>query len=222
MRRLVLVLVACLVVLAPRGNAQRTVAGPPHFGPTHFGPHFARGEHSRGFFYPLAYGDPFLSDYVRTTPVASQPPVVILQPPPAAAPVAASPEPAPPLMIELRGDRYVRISGEESSGAQMIDPTPALSREPSSPSPAVSHAANNEVRLPIAVLLFHDGHREEATSYTIADGVLYINASPYTGGPWIRKIELASLDLAETITFNQSRGIKFQIPSAPNEVLVGP
>jgi hypothetical protein len=104
----------------------------------------------------------------------------------------------------------------------MIDPTPALSREPSSPSPAVSHAANNEVRLPIAVLLFHDGHREEATSYTIADGVLYINASPYTGGPWIRKIELASLDLAETITFNQSRGIKFQIPSAPNEVLVGP
>ena len=122
MRRLMLLLVALLAALAPCLHAQRTVAGPAHFGPTHFGPHFARGEHSRGFFYPLAYGDPFYSDYVKTAPVASQPPIVILQPPPAAAPVAASPEPAPPLMIELRGDRYVRISGEESSGAQIIDP----------------------------------------------------------------------------------------------------
>lgn len=222
MLRLVLVLVACLAVLAPRGNAQRTVAGPAHFGPKHFAPHFAQGEHSRAFFYPLAYGDPFYSDYISTASVASQPPVVILQTPPTAAPVAPSPAPSQPLMIELHGDRYVRISGEESSGAQMIDPTLALSREPSSPSAAVSHAANNEVRLPIAVLLFRDGHREETTSYTIADGVLYIGASPYTGGPWIRKIELSLLDLAETVRSNQSRGIKFQIPSAPNEVLVGP
>jgi hypothetical protein len=217
MRGLVLLLVALLAALAPCLHAQRMVAGAAHFGP-----HFARGEHSRGFFYPLAYGDPFYSDYISTAPIASQPPVVILQPPPATAPVAASPEPAPPLMIELRGDRYVRVRGEESSGAQMIDPTLALSREPSSPSAAVSHAANNEVRLPVAVLLFRDGHREETTSYTIADGVLYIGASPYTGGPWIRKIELSLLDLAETVRSNQSHGIKFQLPSAPNEVLVGP
>lgn len=216
MRRRMLLLVAWLAVLAPCLYAQRMVAGPARVGP-----HFARGEHSRAFSYPLAWGDPFYSDYVSTAPVANQPPVVILQTPPAAAPVAPSPAPAQPLMIELRGDRYVRISGEESSEAQMIDPTAALASKPTRVSGAASHAVN-DVTLPIAVLLFHDGHREETTSYTITDGVLYINASPYTGGPWIRKIELTSLDLAETISFNQSRGITFQLPSAPNEVLVGP
>jgi hypothetical protein len=216
MHRLMLLLVAWLAVLAPCLSAQRMVAGPAHLGP-----HFARGEHSRAFFYPVAWGDPFYSDYVRTAPGTNQPPAVILQTPPAAAPVAPSPAPAQPLMIELKGDRYVRISGEESSGAQMIDPTQALRSEPSNPSAPASHVTN-DVQLPIAVLLFRDGHHEEATSYTIADGVLYISASPYTGGPWIRKIELSSLDLAETIRSNQFRGIKFQLPSAPNEVRVGP
>jgi hypothetical protein len=215
MRRLMLLLVAWLAVFVPCVYAQRMVVGPAHFGPR-----FARGEHSRPFFYPLAWGDPFYSDYVNTAPVANQPPVMILQAP-QSAPVAPAPAPSQPLMIELRGDRYVRISGEESSGAQMIDPTLALRSEPSGPSAAVRHAAN-DVQLPIAVLLFRDGHREETTSYTIADGVLYVSASPYTGGPWIRKVELTLLDLAETIRSNQSRGIKFQLPSAPNEVLVGP
>jgi hypothetical protein len=124
-------------------------------------------------------------------------------------------------MIELQGDRYVRISGEGSSGAQMIDPTLALGNNPRRLSTAAIHAVD-AAQLPIAVFLFRDGHHEETTSYTIADGVLYISANPYTGGPWIRKIELLSLDLPETIRRNQSRGIKFQLPSAPNEVLVGP
>jgi hypothetical protein len=216
MRWLMLLLVAWLAVFVPCVYAQRMVSGPAHFGPR-----FARGEHSRPFLYPLAWGDPFNSDYVSTAPVANQPPLLILQTPPAAAPVAPSPAPSQPLMIELRGDRYIRISGEESSGAQTIDPTLALRSEPSGPSAAVRRAAN-DVQLPIAVLLFRDGHGEETSSYTIADGVLYISASPYTGGPWIRKIELSSLDLADTIRSNQSRGIKFQLPSAPNEVLVGP
>jgi len=216
MRWPMLLSVALLAALAPCLNAQRMVAGRAHVGS-----HFARGEHSRAFFYPLALGDPIYSDYVSTAPVASQPPAVILQTPPSAAPVAASPAPAQPLMIELRGDRYVRISGEESSGAQIIDPTVALASKPTMVSTSASHAVN-DATLPVAVLLFHDGHREETTSYTITDGVLYINASPYTGGPWIRKIELTSLDLPETISLNQSRGIKFRLPSASNEVLVGP
>jgi hypothetical protein len=222
MRRLVLLLVALLAALAPCLYAQRMVAGAAHFGPMHFGPHSARGEHSRAFFYPLAYGDPFYSDYGNTAAVANQPPAVILQTPPPAPSVAPTPAPSQPLMIELHGDRYVRISGEESSEAQIIGPAVASASKPTRLSGATPNQAVNDATLPIAVLLFHDGHREEATSYTIADGVLYINASPYTGGPWIRKIELASLDLPETISFNQSRGIKFQVPSAPNEVLVGP
>ncbi len=209
-----LLLITLLTALVPSVNAQR-MAAPPHFAT-----HFSRGGHARSFLYPLAFSDPFYSDYDTGYPAASQPPVVIVQPPPAAAPIT-DPSPAEPLTIELQGDRYVRISGEESSRAQMIDPTLPLGSKTRRLSAPAIHAVD-AAQLPIAVLLFRDGHREETTSYTIADGVLYISASPYTGGPWIRKIELSSLNLPETISSNQSRGIKFQLPSAPNEVLVGP
>ena len=103
----------------------------------------------------------------------------------------------------------------------MIDPTLASGGKPRNLPAAVIHDVD-ATQLPIAVLLFRDGHREEATSYTIADRILYINSSPYLGGPWIRGIELSSLDLPETVRSNQARGIKFQLPSASNEVLVGP
>jgi hypothetical protein len=211
-----LLLITLLTALVPSVNAQRMVSASPHFAP-----HFNRGGHPRSFLYPLAFSDPFYSDYMNGYPAAPQPPVVIVQPPPAAAPITEYPSPAEPLTIELQGDRYVRISGQESSGAQMIDPTLPSVSKPRRQSAAAIHAVDT-AQLPIAVLLFRDGHREETTSYTIADGVLYISANPYTGGPWIRKIELSSLNLPETVSSNQSRGIKFQLPSAPNEVLVGP
>jgi hypothetical protein len=76
--------------------------------------------------------------------------------------------------------------------------------------------------LPSAVLVFRDGHREELSDYTIADGVLYTRSDYYSNGDWNRKIELGSLNLPETIKSNQSRGVRFQLPSAPNEVIVGP
>ncbi len=216
MRRVLLISV--LAAFAPGVNAQRIVSPSP----PRFTPQFNREGRPRPFLYPLFFSDPFLSDYASAaSPAAPQPPVVILQTPPASAPVAEAPAPAQPLMIELQGDRYVRISGEESSGAQMIDPTLASGGKPRNLPAAVIHVVDT-TQLPIAVLLFRDGHHEETTSYTIADGVLYINSSPYTGGPWIRKIELSLLDLPETIRSNQARGIKFRLPSASNEVLVGP
>ncbi len=213
MRRLLLI--TLLAALVPSVNAQRMAASP------RFAPHFNRGGHPHSFLYPLAFSDPFYTDYVTGYPAAPQPPVVIVQPPPAAASITEYPSPAEPLTIELQGDRYVRISGKESSGAQMIDPTLQVVSNARRLSAAAIHAVD-AAQLPIAVLLFRDGHREETTSYTIADGVLYISANPYTGGPWIRKIELSSLNLPETVSSNQSRGIRFQLPSAPNEVLVGP
>src|ERR1019366_4530694 len=91
----------------------------------HLAPRFNRGGHPRSFFYPLGFSDPFYSDYLARSgyPVASQPPVVIVQPPPAAAPVPDRPSsPAQPLMIELRGDHYVRVSGPETSGTETITP----------------------------------------------------------------------------------------------------
>jgi hypothetical protein len=118
-------------------------------------------------------------------------------------------------MIELQGDRYVHVSGPDTSGAEMIDRIPE--RESST---LIHSVAASE--LPPAVLVFRDGHREEASEYTIADGVLYTRADYYATGSWTRKIELSSLNLPETAKSNESRGVKFRVPSSPNEVIVRP
>ncbi len=204
-------LIALLAALAPWANAQRTSLPISHHHPIH----------SPAIFF----ADPSYSDalYREGSPVASQPPIVILQAAPAPVPDPPS-KPTQPLMIELQGDRYVRVSGEESSDAawKRIDsttvsriPTPARSQKPRA---EIRAAAQN----PAAVLVFRDGHREEVSEYTIADGNLYPHGDYYTSGSWNKKIELSALNLSETITTNQSRGIKFQLPSAPNEVIVRP
>jgi hypothetical protein len=116
-------------------------------------------------------------------------------------------------MIELQGDRYVQISGDQPSRAQMIDsPAPAklVTRTDASASPTP------------AVLIFRDGHREEVTGYTIADSCLYVTSNYTRTGYWIQKIELSTLNLPETIAANSSHDHKFQLPSSPNEVIVGP
>jgi hypothetical protein len=221
MRRLFLI--SLLATFAPCVNAQRMSHASPRFASG-----FSRGSIAHSSFYPLAFSDPFYSDYLYSTgyPVASQPPMIFVQAPPAAAP---APErfsaPAEPLMIELRGDRYVRVRGPESSGAELIDremidrertdrmrdSQPRPGRQPAAP-PAASPA----------ILIFRDGHREEISDYTIADGMLYTHADYYTTGSWNRKINISSLNLPETIASNQSRGAHFQLPSSPNEVIVGP
>jgi len=226
MRRLLLI--SLLAALAPGANAQRTVTASPRFASQ-----FPRAGHPRSFFYPLAFSDPFYSDYLSSTgyPVASQPPVVIVQSPPPEAPVSNVPSPAQPLMFELRGDRYVRVSGPEMSGAEMISPrvidqapidqmpnSPPLAQRPSTT--AIRAVARPE--LPPVVLVFRDGHREKASDYTIADGVLYARGDYYTDGSWNRKIELSALDVALTLQANSDRGVKFVLPSSPNEVIIRP
>ena len=215
MRRVLLI--TLLAALAPCADAQRMINSSPRFAAR-----FNRGGHPRSSFVPLAYADPFYADYLSSTgyPVASQPPMNSLQAPPADArrePVSA---PVQPLMIELQGDRYVRVSGPEMPGAEMIERMPDPSPSTERASSTVNHAAAPE--LPPAVLVFRDGHREEAAEYTIADGVIYTHADYYSTGSWNKKIELSSLNLPETIQSNQSRGVRFQLPAYPNEVIVRP
>ena len=217
-------LIALLALLTPYVSAQRMVSAAPRFTS---GSH--RGGRPRAFFYPLSFSDPLYSDYLASTgyPVASPPPVVIMQAAPAAAPVPDHfPSPAQPLMIELQGDRYVRVSGPETSGAEMIEPARIGQRQDAAsqrrPSGSAVAAMDAKELAPV-VLVFRDGHREAASDYTIADGILYTSGDPYnTGGSWNRKIELSSLNLSETITSNKSRGVPFQLPTAPNEVIVRP
>src|ERR1700722_6838389 len=113
MRRLFLI---ALLAVTPCMHAQRMVSFSPRLAGSH-----NSGGHARSFFYPLGFSDPFYSDYASTTgyPVASQPPVLILQAPPPTASVPERPSSTnEPLIIELQGDRYVRVNGEETSGTQ--------------------------------------------------------------------------------------------------------
>jgi len=192
-----------------------------HFSPAHLParPGFPHSHHganfSRGYF-PVAYFDPLDWDYARPRDdsVPAQPSVIVV--PTSAAPVAPEPPtpPARPLLIELQGDRYVEITGENQPGTQTIEAQPPAAIRRQSPTPASLR--------PDALLVFRDGHREQVSEYTITNGCLYASANYYTQGTWNRKIELSTLNLPDTVRANQSRGIDFHLPSAPNEVIVGP
>ncbi len=221
MRRLLLIL--SLVALTGTLAAQRMA-------PAHFSGHWSGPRDSgfgrtafRGAGYALPFFDPlfFAPDYISSAgyPAPSQPAVIVVQSQPQ--PVAAEPAapPAQPLMIELQGDHYVQISGDEVSHAQMqmIDRVPAtqITSRSAVVVPTSLHRSST-------VLVFRDGHREEVSDYTIADGVLYAAADYYGSGMWSRKIVLSSLNLPETVASNQGRAVPFRVPTAANEVVVGP
>jgi len=203
-----LVVLVLLAGLMPQASAQKLMSRPRFVSSR-------PGAHSGSFLYPPMFFSNFLdSGY----PVASQPPVIFLQAPPA----NPAPEPLPPprqsLLIELRGDRYIRVSSEEPARTGVND---------QGPGPALKPVGSSTLRIPSqdlapAVLVFRDGHREEVTAYTIADSVLYAQGNYYTDGSWNRKIDLSSLNLPETIEASRTRGVHFRLPTAPNEVVTRP
>jgi hypothetical protein len=197
------------------------------------GQNFAASPHHRSFFYPSLffadslYSDGLYSDALYSTgyPLAAQPPIIVMQAPAPDAKPEASPTPSQPLMIELQGDRYVRVSGEEGSTAEMrtIEPQTSGASRKAMPVDAVSKPADRRPAELLPVLLvFRDGHREEVSDYTIADGVLYASGDYYRDGVWNRKIELKSLNLSETIQSNDARGVRLRLPTSPNEVITRP
>src|ERR1051326_3054618 len=167
MRRLLLI--TLLAAIPSSVFAQRMSAG-PHFSgrpaPFH-SPHFNRG--AGAYYLPLF--DPFYADYLSMPQYpASQPPVITTQPAAASSAPLSSP-PAQPLLIELRGDRYVQISGDADSQSEMVDRTLASSLGPEKS--AAARYSSRPSHYTITVLLFRDGHREEVSTYTIVDGILY-------------------------------------------------
>jgi hypothetical protein len=207
---------ALLLTLPATLAAQRMGSAHFHGGFSNFPGHFGQRGYPRAGYYPLSLFDPFFADYLSDGyPVASQPQMILLQPRGPSADPEPAPAPTQPLMIELQGDRYVQLSGDQPSRAQMIDPAPVPDSELRSVLLARSHP-------PSAVLVFRDGHRQETSSYTIADGILYVSADYATAGAWNQKFKLSSLDVPETVANNSSRGLHFQLPAAPNEVIVGP
>jgi hypothetical protein len=179
------------------------------------------------FIYPFGYfDDSFYSDTLLSTgyPLAAEPPTIIVQPPAESPRYEAPTAPSQPLMIELQGDRYVRVSGENTSSAQMLDKENSQSRIPrraEQPSGSRTSEAAAPDLSPV-ILVFRDGHREEVSDYTIADGVLYTRADDYSSGPWNKNIKISALNVSETLASNRSRGNNFRLPTAPNEVIVRP
>jgi hypothetical protein len=228
-----LILISLLACVAPLATAQRMGSRPSQFARGFAGSGFNRTAPRGSFAYPLGlftdYSDAL---YGSGYPVASQPPVIILQGAATEAPKPFGfPAPAQPLMIELQGDRYVRVSGDVSSEAELetvdfhtdakVNQRGEITAQARNVSPAVTRAAA-AVELPSAVLVFRDGHREEVAEYTIADGALYAQGDYYISGSFTKKVDLKSLDLFETVKSNRTRGIAFRVPRSPNEVIVSP
>lgn len=166
-----------------------------------------------GFSAPFWFPGYYVGDYGYPYDYEVPPPE------PAEAPQAASPAPAPvsqvkeeplpaPVMLELHGSQWVKVSNFTAEAPQAANAS------------APVHAAAKE--MPPAVLVFRDGHTEELTSYSIIGPVIYTKANYWTSGTWTRTIKIADLDLPATFQQNQQRGVKFELPSSPDEVMIRP
>jgi hypothetical protein len=175
-----------------------------------------RGGYAAGplFWDSLYYDDLYDSGY----PVTAAPPIIVVQPPAARAADIPVASPVQPLLIELRGGRYVRVSDEQN----LDDPAAEMQAGTQARTGANDRATESSVEPPSVTLVFRDGSREETSAYTIADGVLYAEATDYTGGSWNKKILLVSLDVPATVNANRAQGVRFRLPTAPNQVIVGP
>jgi hypothetical protein len=193
------------------------------------GGRFVRMRHGRAFArsgFGLNYYPYYFSDYYPEydpQQSADVPPAPFR--PPAAAPEAPASPPKSPesLVMELRGDHWIRltsygpmeIAGESGppQAGRLGSPAEAKALVPFSHAPVPSE-------LPHAVLVFRDGHSEEAAKYTIVGSTIWIKTDYWSTGSWMRRIPIADLNLAATLEANQQRGAKFTLPSRPSEVIV--
>lgn len=188
-----------------------------------------RAEHPFGERRLFLGGPYFYPDYDYGFDAGGEPAgaeIVVIQAPPSAP--AAEKSPAESLLLELRGDHYVRVGANDyppngaQNAAQSSGKTLQQNSAPSQPRRESQASTQPPRELPPAVLVFRDGHKEEVSSYTIAGRVLYADANYWTQGSWTRKIQIADLDVPSTLKLNQERGANFTLPNGPNEVVIRP
>lgn len=139
-------------------------------------------------------------------------PAVYVQSP--AAPTAPAPQRQPePLpnaaLLELQGNQWVRVTSFTTANAATATQGSATRSTPAQ-------------ELPPAILVYRDGHTEEVSSYSIIGTTLYTKSDYWTSGAWSRKIQIADLDVPATIQQNRDRGVKFDLPASPDEVILRP
>jgi hypothetical protein len=157
---------------------------------------------------PYFYGAPYIySDYDSYEPEGQAAPPPASQATPVV-PVKAEPLPDP-VLLELRGNQWVKVTNFGEASA------PALGPESAAQMPQRKEMAP-------AVLIYRDGHSEEVSSYSIIGRVMYTKSDYWTSGAWTRKIQIADLDVPATLKQNQQRGVKFELPSGPDEIVIRP
>jgi hypothetical protein len=143
----------------------------------------------------------------------------------APAPPARAPAPSPEIhkaadsvVMELRGDRWVRLT--------TTGPVEVVGQLPSPTARSALLSAFDEAPaaspLPAAILVFRDGHREEAARYTIVGNTLFLKADYWSTGSWTRKVLITDLDIPATLKLNIEHGTRFTLPSRPSEVILRP
>jgi hypothetical protein len=116
-------------------------------------------------------------------------------------------------LLELQGDRWVKVSSF-ATGSISLESAPTKS--------GLGTPVPSAKELPPAILVYRDGHTEELSSYSIIGVTIYTKADYWTSGAWTRKIQIAELDLPTTLKQNHERGLAFQLPSGPDEVILRP
>jgi hypothetical protein len=209
---------AAAVFTAASGNGMGFGRGAMRHGLAPFPGRFAHSpRHRFRYAYP-GYGPYFYYpdyDYEEGAVEAAPPPVRNAAQPAA---LAENSKPADSVVMELRGDHWVRLTSTgpvEVIGKASPAGTPSGSLSAFDPTPAAQP-------LPAAVLVFPDGHIEEAAKYTIVGGIIYLKADYWTTGSWTRKIRVTDLDVRATLKANIDRGTKFSLPSRSSEVILRP
>jgi hypothetical protein len=218
-------LVAVVVLVTPLA-AQLGPSGLPVLMPTAPPPTASRAWYApaerRGRLFPqtVILGSPFWAEG-DSAQYAAVPPLIVVQTQPAGGVAAAreETEPAPALMIEWQGDRYVRRNGLEGTPSARGVPPDYVAEAKLKPA---APGSNSRPELPPTLFIFRDGHREESSDYSIISGAIYARGDYWTTGSWSKKILIANLDVPATLRANQERGVHFRLPSAPNEVVTRP
>jgi hypothetical protein len=201
-------IVALLALALTPASAQ--MRGASHIA---FGGGYASARRYRPYWGSYYYGDPFLYDDYPSGSLASAPAppqVVVVQ---ASSPVQEVERSADPLLIELRGNEYVRVGDGVSRGSAQADPISIAA------SPPLDHQPAADVP---AVLIYRDGRHEQVADYAIVGGIIYARGDYWRTGSWTKPIQLSALNIPATILANQKQGVKFVLPAGPNEVVTRP
>jgi hypothetical protein len=150
------------------------------------------------------YGTPyFYSDYYEPSDFEYQLPEAA--PPPIQVQVKAEPLPDP-VLLELHGSRWVKVTNFGESSDRALATETQIKIKP----------------LPPAILVYRDGRTEELSSYSIVGGSIHTKSNYWTTGVWTRTIPVADLDIPATLKENQKRGVNFELPLGPDEIMLRP